>query len=295
MTYNLIIGDRSFSSWSLRGWLMLEKFDLPFRTTDLSLYDGSYRAVLAPLAPAKLLPVLVCQDGTVMGETMAIAEELNSRHPDAGMWPEDPQARAFARWISAEMCAGFTGLRSACPMQLLHQYVDFPVDDSFAADLKRVEELWSRARKRFGSEGPWLFGRYSLADAFFAPVAARIAGHDLPVGETAADYVATTLADPAFRRWRALGLTRSYDPVPYAKEHPTRPWPGPAPLKAHAVQGTEAINRECPYSGDPVTHCLELDGKRYGFCNETCRDKTVADPAAWPSFMQLVALHSPAQ
>ncbi|CUH83000.1 glutathione S-transferase [Thalassovita mediterranea] len=292
MTYNLIIGDRSFSSWSLRGWLMLEKFGLDFRTTDLSLYDGSYRAVLAPMAPAKLLPVLVCPDGTVMGETMAIAEELNSRHPEAGMWPSDPQARAFARWISAEMCAGFMGLRSACPMQLLHQYVDFPVSDDFKDDLDRVQDLWTRARKRFGADGPWLFGQYSLADAFFAPVAARIAGHGLPVGEVATDYVATVLADPSFRRWRALGLTKSYDPVPYAMDHPTRAWPGPKPLAAQAVEGTDAVNKACPYSGDAITHCLTLNGVTYGFCNETCRDKTVADPEAWPAFMALVAKHS---
>ncbi|CUH72102.1 Glutathione S-transferase YfcF [Thalassovita autumnalis] len=291
MSYELFIGDRTFSSWSLRGWLMLEKFDLPFQTTTLSLYDGSFRSALAPLAPARLVPVVRCADGTVIGETLAIAEELNQRHPEAQMWPADPAARTFARWISAEMHAGFMALRSECPMQLIHQYQDFPVNDAVAADLARVEDLWTRARQQFGAEGPWLFGRYSLADAFYAPVAARIAGHGLPVGQIAADYVATTLADPSFRRWRALGLTRSYDPVPYANDHATTVWPGPARLPAVAVDGKTPVNAACPYSGRPSTHCLELDGVVYGFCNATCRDKTVADAEAWPKFTALRAEH----
>ena len=154
MSYELFIGDRTFSSWSLRGWLMLEKFDLPFQTSTLSLYDGSFRSALEPLAPARLVPVLRCADGTVIGETLAIAEELNERHPEAQMWPADPAARAFARWISAEMHAGFMALRNECPMQLIHQYQHFPVSDAVAADLARIEDLWTRARQQFGADGP---------------------------------------------------------------------------------------------------------------------------------------------
>lgn len=288
MAYKLFIADRSFSSWSLRGWLMLEKFNLPFTSQLLNLYDGSFAQDIAPLAPARLVPVLRCPDGTLIGETLAIAEELNSRHPEAGMWPSDPKARSFARWISAEMHAGFTTLRNDCPMQLLHQYQNLSISPALKADLARIEDLWHRARDMAQAEGPWLFGRYSLADAFFAPVAARIAGYDLPVGPLAQTYVDNTLQDPAFRRWRAFGLLKTYDPVPYAMALDTRPWPGPAPRAARAVESGPAENNLCPYSGKPATDFLELEGKVYGFCNPTCRDKTVLDPEAWPDFMALV-------
>jgi glutathione S-transferase len=95
------------------------------------------------------------------------------------------------------------------------------------ADLARIEALWALARARFGAGGPWLFGRWSAADAFYAPVAARIAGHNLPVGPLAAAYVATTLADPAFQRWRREGLAEGPDQPFYQRDWPTRPWPGP--------------------------------------------------------------------
>ena len=200
----------------------------------------------------------------------------------------DASDRASARWLSAEMHAGFGALRSACPMQLLRQYAGFEPTEAVAADLARVQQLWDHARATRKTEGPWLFGEYSLADAFYAPVCARIAGYGLAVGAAAQDYVALTLADPAFRRWRAMGLTKSYDPEPYAIDLPRRPWPGPAPRAARAVESGRAENATCPYSGDPVTHLMEMEGRIFGFCNAVCRDKTVNDPEAWPAFMALV-------
>lgn len=225
MTYDLYIGDETFSSWSLRGWLMFEKFDLPVRVNHVGLYAGTMAADLAHLAPARLVPVMQTPEGDVVGETLAMAETLAERHPYAGMWPSDPSARVLARWISAEMHAGFGAIRGECPMQLLHQYDGFSVSAAVRKDLARIEELWGLAREKFGAEGPWLFGRYSLADVFFAPVAARIAGYGLQVGEVAAAYVETTLSDAAFKAWRAEGLKTSYDPVPYALDLPVKPWP----------------------------------------------------------------------
>lgn len=287
MTYDLYIGDRTYSSWSLRGWLMFEKFDLPVRPHMVGLYAGTMADDLAPLAPARLVPVMRTPEGHVVGDTLAIAETLAERHPEAGLWPTDPEARALARWLVAEMHSGFMALRGDCPMQLLRQYDGFAPSDAVRADLARLERLWRMARERFGTDTPWLFGRYSLADVFFAPVAARIAGFGLPVGEAAAAYVAAHLADPAFRRWRALGLTVTYDPEPYARDLPHLPWPGPTPLPAEAVETGPSVNATCPYSGKPVTDFLRFDGKIYGFCNPTCRDKTVNDPEAWPAFMAL--------
>lgn len=287
MSYDLFIGDQSFSSWSLRGWLMFEKFNIPFKSHMIGLYSGTMAQDLAFLAPARLVPAMRCPDGIVVGETMAMAETLAERHPDADMWPTDPAARAYARWISAEMHAGFFALRNECPMQLLHQYQGFAVSDAVQADLDRLQILWSMARERFGAAGPWLFGRYSLADAFFAPVAARIAGYGLPVDETAAQYVATTLADPDFRRWRAIGRIKTYDPVPYALDLPTHAWPGPAPIPAHFVDAGTPENEKCPYSGKAPTYLADFDGRIFGFCNPTCRAKTVNDAAAFPGFMAL--------
>jgi glutathione S-transferase len=155
------------------------------------------------------------------------------------------------------------------------------------ADLQRLETLWAWARETTGATGPWLCGDYSAADAFFAPIATRIATYNLPVGDAAMAYVQAHLAHPSFRRWRAMGLVDLPDQPFYRRDYPRRPWPGPAPLPARAVEGTEAENTACPYSGKPVTHVLELDGRRFGFCNAFCRDKTVADPEAWSAFLAI--------
>lgn len=234
MGYDLYIGDKAFSSWSLRGWLMFEAFGIAFDEHMVGLYSGTMAEDLAPLAPARLVPVMTTPEGWVVGETLAMAETLAERHPEAGLWPADPAARAMARWLVAEMHAGFGALRSACPMQLLKVYEGFEVTPAVRADLARIEDLWARARAAFGpgsqeggsqEGGPWLFGRYSLADVFYAPVAARIAGYDLPVSAAARAYVDAHLAHPAFVKWRAAGLELSYDPEPYAMALGSRGWP----------------------------------------------------------------------
>lgn len=289
MTYELFIGDRSFSSWSLRGWLMFEMFGLPVSVKSVGLYTGTLAEDLAPLLPARLVPVMRTPDGIVVGDTLAMAQTLEERHPKVGFWPEEPAARALARWMVAEMHSGFTSLRSACPMTLRNAWEGFAAPDAVTDDLARIETLWSLARTRHGtSDSPWLFGRYSLADAFFAPVAARIAAYGLNVGTDAKAYVAAHLAEPAFRRWRAQGQTVTYDVLPYAMDLPMAPWPGPAPLAAHRVEAGPSENAACPYSGRPTAHFLETGGRVFGFCNATCRDKTLADPLAWPAFADLL-------
>ncbi|MGH1367806.1 MAG: glutathione S-transferase [Maritimibacter sp.] len=227
MTYDLYIGDETFSSWSLRGWLMFEKFALPYRVHHVGLYSGTMAADLAPFAPARLVPVMRCPDATIVGETLAMAETLAERHPDVGMWPKDASRRALARWLVSEMHAGFSALRTDCPMQLLHQYIGFQPSEAVRADVARIEELWAVARATCDeNDGPWLFGDYSLADVFYAPIAARFAGYGLQLKEDAARYVAAHLADPAFKAWRAEGLKTTYDPVPYALDLPHKEWPG---------------------------------------------------------------------
>jgi glutathione S-transferase len=290
MTYHLAIGDRGYSSWSLRGWLLFDAFGIPVQTHTARLYtDELPKLLAAEFAPAKTAPALRIDGGPVVMESLAIAEELASRHPEAGQWPQDANARAVARSVTAEMHAGFTALRGHCPMNLRVSYTDCAPPEGVLADLERLQKVWIWARQASGAKGPWLCGEYSIADVFFAPVATRIATYNLPVGPEAQAYVAAHLAHPSFRKWRAMGLVDGADQEYYRRDYPTRPWPGPKPLAAKAVDGADSINAACPYSGKPVTHVLELNGQRWGFCNAFCRDKTVADPEAWPAFMAMIA------
>ena len=284
MTYDLAIADRAYSSWSLRGWLLFDVFGLPVRTHTARLYTDEVQQLLKGFFPARTVPAMRTPEGTVVSESLAIAEELASRHPDAGLWPADPAARATARALASEMHAGFTALRSHCPMNLRVSYSNCAPPDAVRTDLARLELLWSWARRQTGAQDAWLCGAYSAADAFFAPVAARIAGYNLPVGAEAAAYVAAHLAHPSFRRWRAMGFADGADQDFYRRDYPRRPWPGPAPLAARAVDTGPSVNDSCPYSGKPVTHFLEIGGRIFGFCNAFCRDKTLADPEAWPKF-----------
>lgn len=286
MSYELAIGDRSYSSWSLRGWLLFEKFGLPVRVRPARLYTEGFPALLAEFPPARTAPAVRTPEGAVIWDSLAIAEELATRHPEARMWPSDPALRALARSLAAEMHSSFQALRTTCPMNLRTSYADFAAGDEVRADVGRIETIWRHAFSLSG--GPWLCGAYSVADAFFAPVSARVATYGLPVGPEAGAYVARHLADPAFRRWRAQGSAEGPDQPFYRRDNATRPWPGPVPLRARAVAEGSPENAACPYSGRPVTHLLELDGRIFGFCNAACRDKTVADPEVWPDFMALL-------
>jgi glutathione S-transferase len=127
MTYDLAIGDRAYSSWSLRGWLLFDAFGIPVRTRSARLYSDELPTLLREFHPARTAPALRLPDGTVVMESLAIAEELASRHPEAGLWPEDPRARAVARSLAAEMHAGFQFLRSQCPMNLRVSYAEWPI------------------------------------------------------------------------------------------------------------------------------------------------------------------------
>lgn len=287
MTYELCIADRAYSSWSLRGWLLFAAFDIPVRLSVARLYEPGFAAALEAFAPARTVPALRLPEGVVIAESLAIAEELASRHPEAGLWPAAPRARAVARALAAEMHAGFAALRSHCPMNLRQAYAECAPPPAVLADLARLERIWAWARAETGAGGPWLCGAYSAADAFFAPVAARIAGYGLPVGPAAQAYVAAHLAHGPFRRWRAMGLVDGPDQQAYARDWPRAPWPGPAPLPAVACDGP-SINAACPYSGGPVTDFARIGGRVLGFCNPFCRDKTVADPEAWPAAMALL-------
>jgi glutathione S-transferase len=224
MAYELYIGDRMFSSWSLRGWLMLEKFSLPHNTHLVELFSGTMAETMAPLAPARLVPTLRLPDGTLIGESLAIAETLAERHPEVGLWPSDPAQRATARWLVAEMASGFSALRGECPMQLAGIYQGFEVSEAVKADLARIETLFAHARQVSGQAQGYLFGDYSLAEVYYTPVAARIIGYDLPVSAATRAYCSLLLSDPVVLRWQEQAHEVTHDPEPYAMDLPRAPW-----------------------------------------------------------------------
>ena len=226
MTYQLYIGDRTFSSWSLRGWLMLEKFGLPFQSHLVGLYAGTMAEELAHLAPARTVPVMQTAQGHVVTDSLAMAETLVENHPDLPLYPRDPAARALARSITAEMHSSFGALRTDCPNMIAFRWDGFAPSDDVLADIQRIETLWELARARHGKGGPWLFGEYSLADVFYAPVALRITTYGLPVSEAAQTYVDAHLNDPAFLEWRKAALSETHDPWPYPMALNRKPWPG---------------------------------------------------------------------
>ncbi|MCC1493953.1 glutathione S-transferase [Cognatishimia sp. F0-27] len=285
MSDTLIIGDYAYSSWSLRGWLLFDRFGIAVTLRRISFLDAEVRDQLSDLPPARTVPLWQTAEGGLLRDSIAIAEELAQRHPDAGFWPDDPILRATARSLTAEMHAGFAALREYCPMNLRAAYRAVPVPEPVRTDLDRIEELWALALEHSG--GPWLCGAYSVADAFYAPVAARIAGYGLPVGPVGQGYVEAHLGDPAFRRWRCMGLVQGPDLPWYRRDYPRADWPGPAPRTARAVETGPAENTACPYSGDPVTHFMETDGRVFGFASALCRNETVADQDAWPAFVAM--------
>lgn len=224
MTYDLYIGDRMFSSWSLRGWLMFEKFAIPHNTHMIGLYSGTMAKDMEKLAPARLVPTLRTPNGTIVGESLAMGETLAEQHPKAGLWPKDPAQRATARWLCAEMVGGFGALRGDCAMQFRHIWQGFTPSDAVKTDLARVETLWAHARAVSGSADGFLFGAYSLADVFYTPAAARIIGYDLPASKPSRDYCKALLSDPAVLQWQQQAQEVQYDPMPYDLDLPNRPW-----------------------------------------------------------------------
>lgn len=286
MTYTLAIGDRLFSSWSLRGWLLFSKFDIPVSVQHFKMYDPEFDTFRKEFAPARTVPAVKLGDD-IYWDSLALAELLAERHPESGLWPSDPAARAFARTVAAEMHSSYGALRSNCAMDIRHIYNGYDIPEDVAADVERIEFIWNEARK-YATDGPWLFGAYSVADVMFAPVAMRFTTYGLAQGDFAKSYIETHRNDQKFRQWRAMGWAENRELTVYDKEFERGAWPGPKPLDAKAVEGSDAENSECPYSGKEVTHVLELDGRRWGFCNAFCRDKTVADAEAWPAFMDMI-------
>ena len=206
MALTLVIGNKNYSSWSMRPWLMLKGAGLAFEEVNIPLYtDAADKQRILDYAPSGKVPILV-DDGVTIWDSLAIMEYLADRFPDAGVWPADCVARAHARSISAEMHSGFTALRGECSMNI-HRPVRMK---ALSADAKsnaaRVDEIWTDCRRRHGGGGPFLFGRFSAADAMFAPVVHRLRTYAVEVSASARDYMATMTAFAPFKEWTDAAL-----------------------------------------------------------------------------------------
>ncbi|MBB1517801.1 glutathione S-transferase family protein [Aquipseudomonas guryensis] len=205
MSLTLVIGNKNYSSWSLRAWLALELAGVDYDEQLVQLYGADSRRQLLQHSPTGKVPVLKCEDG-VIWDSLAIAEYLAERFPEAHLWPRGSAARAFARSVCAEMHSGFVPLRSHLPMNLRRNQPLAELPAEAAADIARVCTLWQECRQRFGQDGPYLFGHASIADAFFAPVAARLRSYQVALPAEAEAYVNTIYQWPAFQRWYRAGL-----------------------------------------------------------------------------------------
>jgi glutathione S-transferase len=203
--YTLYVGNKTYSSWSLRGWLATKLCGAPFREVPISL-SGTYNPANRGFSPTAMVPAL--HDGTtIIWDSLAIGEYLAERH--AGMWPADPVARAWARSISAEMHSGFAALRNDMTMCIRERLDVRPWSDALAANIARVAEIWTESRARFGQGGPYLCGAFSIADAFYAPVAFRFQTYAVTPTGAAGAYLAALLAHAHLREWEAAALAET--------------------------------------------------------------------------------------
>ncbi len=203
--YRLVIGNKAWSSWSLRPWLAMRRLGLPFEEINVRLRRPDSKAEILKHCPSGLVPTLLDGDLAIW-DSLAILEYLAEQHPEVQLWPADRTARATARSISAEMHSGYLALRQHCSMDVLARLPQATLPVEVATDVRRIVALWQDCRTRFGGGGPFLFSRFSGADAMYAPIASRFRTYvpDLtPYGDdgTAQAYVETIFAMPEMATW----------------------------------------------------------------------------------------------
>jgi glutathione S-transferase len=223
----LYIGNKNYSSWSLRPWLLMKHAGIPFEEIKLRLSqdpDSAFKHRLAAVAPSGRVPVLV-DEGFAVWDTLAIAEYLAEKYPARQLWPAQPLARARARSLCAEMHAGFAALRNHCGMNIeasLHEVGRkiLAEQPEVRSDLARIEQMWQQQLREHG--GPFLFGAFTIADAYFAPVCTRIRTYGLPVGPAVQAYVDTIWSLPAMQEWVSEALAE-HDFIEFDEPYRKRP------------------------------------------------------------------------
>jgi glutathione S-transferase len=197
--YTLYIGNKNYSTWSLRAWVLMKTLGLAFHEKQLALYRPDTPARIRPVSPSSRVPCLH-DDEVVVWDSLAIAEYLAEKHPD--VWPADAIARAWARSAAAEMHSGFARLRDEFGMNVKLRSTRTP-SVAVAAEIARIVELWREGRERFGHDGDFLCGAFTAVDAFWCPVAFRFQTYDVALDGTAAAYCRALLALPSMREWAA--------------------------------------------------------------------------------------------
>ena len=201
MSFMLAIGNRTYSSWSLRAWLAAAQTGVAFEERLVLLDTPEFGAQVRAISPAARVPVLIDGDITVW-DSLAIIEYLAECFPQAGLWPRDRAARAHARAICAEFHSGFADLRGHFPMNLRRAPAPHPGAPNADKDIARVREIWLECRSRYGGDGPFLFGDFCAADAFYAPVVTRFLTYLLPLGPVERAYADAVMSHPPMQRWR---------------------------------------------------------------------------------------------
>jgi len=199
----LIIGNKAYSSWSLRGWLAVKQSGLPCEEITVPLFDEEWdkRRGGDEFAPSGGKVPILWDDKAVIWDSLAIVEWLADKTDKLRYWPEDEVARGMARSMASEMHSGFENLRRECPMNLRRRYPAKELSENVRAEVKRILELWAEARARHGSGGPYLFGTFSAADIMYAPVITRFITYSVPVPRFAAAYMEAMLDHPWMREW----------------------------------------------------------------------------------------------
>ena len=203
----IVIGNKKYSSWSLRAWIALTHLGLPFREQRIALYRPETATEILKVSPAGRVPILV-DDGLTVHETIAILEYLNETHADGSLLPTGTADRALCRAVSAEMHAGFASLRENLPMKLARKPQPVPLAVQTRSDIRRILAMWEELRERHRPSGPYLFGAFSMADCMYLPVAARFMLYevDLTSYPRARAYTEALLALPGFLEWKAAAL-----------------------------------------------------------------------------------------
>lgn len=197
----LVIGNKHYSSWSLRPWLLMRARGVEFDEVVVPLDTPEFHARIAALSPSRRVPALA-HDGVTIWDSLAICEYVDEQFLGRTGWPAERAARATARSLACEMHSGFPALRTECPMNVLRRLdAALPVSAAAQADIARIEAMWADARERFGAGGEFLFGAFGIVDAFFAPVVTRLHTYAQPVSPTTRRYMDAVLALPAMQRW----------------------------------------------------------------------------------------------
>ena len=205
MSLKLIIGNKNYSSWSMRPWIAMKATGIAFAEEVHSLNAADFKEHVAKVSGTGKVPALA--DGDVhVWESLAILDYLAEKFPEAGLWPSDPKARAYARAISAEMHAGFVPLRRHLPMNMWRPVKPRDLPPEVAANVGRIDSIWTDCRTRFGKGGPFLFGTFGAADAMYAPVVSRFHTYAVAVGPVARGYMEAMMALPAWAEWRAAAV-----------------------------------------------------------------------------------------